>query len=75
MRRWGVLGLIALYVLRIDVWFWHDATLIAGVPVGLAYHVLFCLLASAWFWWMVTRQWPRELDEAERASVEAGDPT
>lgn len=62
MRRWGVFGLIALYVLRIDLWFWRDATLIGGVPVGLAYHVIFCFLASAWFWWMVSKEWPRGLD-------------
>lgn len=72
VRRWGVLGLLMLYVLRIDLWFWRDATLIAGIPVGLAYHVVFCFLASAWFWWMVSRQWPERLDEAERRAARTG---
>ncbi len=40
------LAAVALFVLHNDVWWWHDATPILGVPIGLAYHFGFCLVTA-----------------------------
>lgn len=41
-----LLALIALYVLHNDVWFWNRPDLIGGLPIGLLYHVGFCLAVA-----------------------------
>lgn len=50
------IGLSVLYLLHNDFWFWSrsDAAL-GGLPVGLAYHVAYCLLVSI-FWSIVVRR-------------------
>ena len=49
MNSWKktLIGLAAiLYVLHNDWWFWNDPQLVLGLPVGLCYHLLFCLGAA-----------------------------
>ena len=47
MSRVAVLVvLILLYLLHFDFWFWHDSQVVLGLPVGLLYHVLYCLLVA-----------------------------
>ena len=45
-RRVLYLGLVALYLLHNDVWFWNRPDLIAGLPIGLLYHVGYCLAVA-----------------------------
>jgi hypothetical protein len=45
--RLAALGLLVLFLLHNDLWWWDDPTLVWGLPIGLAYHVLFCLAAAA----------------------------
>lgn len=45
--RLAALGLLVLFLLHNDLWWWRDATLVGGLPIGLAYHVLFCLVTAA----------------------------
>ena len=43
-----LIGLLALlYVLHNDWWFWDDSQLVLGLPVGLFYHLLFCLVSAS----------------------------
>ncbi len=51
MRRRGILltALLVLLLLHHDFWNWDDATLYLSLPVGLAFHLLLCLAASALF--------------------------
>lgn len=42
--RRAFLLLPPLLILHQNYWMWDDASLIAGLPVNLAYHVLLCLL-------------------------------
>jgi hypothetical protein len=51
-----------LYLLHNDLWLWNDATLIAGLPVGLVYHIGFCFAASLTLYLLVTRAWPTHLE-------------
>lgn len=43
-----LIGLLAmLYVLHNDWWFWDDSQLVLGLPVGLLYHLVFCLVSAS----------------------------
>lgn len=44
-RRLAVVMLIGLFLLRHDLWWWDDPTLVFGLPIGLTSQVLVCLLA------------------------------
>jgi hypothetical protein len=61
--RWILyVGLLALYLLHNDLWFWHDRSLVLGLPIGLLYHFGFCLAASVLMFLLVTYAWPRHLE-------------
>ena len=53
--------LVALFVLHQDVWLWRDPRLVLGLPVGLAYHVAFCLAVTVVLALAVRWSWPREV--------------
>ena len=38
--------LVVLYVLHNDFWFWGTYTIVLGLPIGLLYHIVFCIAAS-----------------------------
>lgn len=60
--RRGVAALLAaLFVLHQDLWWWRDARLVLGLPVGLAYHVAFCLAVTLVLALAVQWSWPREV--------------
>ena len=64
--RWLLyLLLVALYVFHNDLWLWDDPSLVMGLPVGLLYHILFCVAASAVMLLLVKCAWPSHL-ESER---------
>jgi len=40
-------ALVSLFLVHNDLWWWNDPDLVLGMPVGLTYHVIFCLVAAA----------------------------
>ena len=60
-RRALYFVLIALYLLHNDLWLWNNPRLLVGIPVGLAYHVGFCVAASLLMLALVRYAWPRHL--------------
>ena len=58
VRRLAYGALVVLYVLHNDLWFWNDAGRVLGLPVGLAYHVLFVAAVVLTMWWLVRCAWP-----------------
>jgi hypothetical protein len=69
--------LAALYLLHTDLWLWDDPSWSFGLPVGLTYHVFYCLAAAAAMALLVRHAWPSALaveDEAAE-SVPAADRT
>lgn len=63
--RWILYGgLIVLYLLHNDLWFWNDPKIVLGLPVGLLYHALFCVAVSVWMVLLVNYAWP-DLDEEQ----------
>ena len=47
LRRVFLLGIGLFYLLHNDLWLWNDPRLVLGLPVGLVYHLAFCLGAAA----------------------------
>lgn len=60
-------AIIVLAVLHQDFWFWDDATLVFGVlPVGLAYHALYSVVAGLIWFVALHYAWPKEVEEFGR---------
>lgn len=59
-----VLVFVALAVLHQDVWNWDRSDLVFGfMPIGLAYHAAYSLVAAI-FWAVVMKfAWPHKLEE------------
>lgn len=55
-------ALFVLYLLHNDLWLWNNANLIFGIPIGLFYHVGFCVAASLLFYAIVKNLWPAHLE-------------
>ena len=51
-----------LYLLHNDLWLWDDPSMVLGLPVGLTYHVIFCLVAALLMVLLVRHAWPRHLE-------------
>lgn len=60
--------LLVLYALHTDVWYWDDASIVLGLPIGVTYHVLWTLVVSAAFWLAVQYAWPDDLEVPEPAA-------
>jgi hypothetical protein len=59
-----LLAVAAVYLLHQDIWFWRSARpLVFGIlPIGLAYHAAYCLLAAVLMWAVTRVAWPDHLD-------------
>ncbi len=62
--KWVVYSMVLLLaVLHQDFWNWDNATLVLGfLPAGLAYHMLFSLLASIVWALAVKFAWPSHIE-------------
>lgn len=59
---------VVVLILHQDFWLWTDKTLVFGfLPIGLAYHALYALIAAFMMWLLVRFAWPTEIEEAEAA--------
>lgn len=66
MKLLASAAMALLVVLHHDIWAWHDARRLLGLPIGLSYHVLSSLAASLVLAWLVRVAWPDEGDEEAR---------
>ena len=62
MRRILYVAMVVLYVLHNDLWFWEDAQLVLGLPIGLTYHIFYCVVSAGLMALLVYYAWPRGLD-------------
>jgi len=66
MRKLVIVLAVLLAILHQDFWLWDSKVLILGfLPIGLAYHVLYSLMAACLSLLAIKYWWPRE--EAEVA--------
>ena len=64
-------GVVLLFVLHHDFWFWGSKTLVFGfMPIGLFYHLMFSLAAAGiwaaavkWAWPSRIEEWASELED------------
>jgi hypothetical protein len=57
----------ALYLAHQDIWFWRSARpLVFGfLPIGLAYHAVYCVAAALLMWALTTFAWPAHLERVD----------
>jgi hypothetical protein len=60
-------ALLLLAVLHQDLWLWNDARMLFGLPIGLTYHVLYCLAVVVLMALLVRFAWPTHLDAGDGA--------
>ena len=68
MKKWLLTSaVIVVALLHQDFWFWKDGTLLFGfLPVGLAYHMSYSVLASLTLWLLVRFARPAAPEEPEK---------
>lgn len=65
---WVVLVLL----LHQDMWFWKDRTLVFEyLPIGLAYHAGYAILACLTMALLVRFLWPSHLEEEDEETINA----
>jgi hypothetical protein len=59
------IAIVVLYGLHQDFWFWRSARpLVFGfLPIGLAYHGVYCVAAALLMWTLTKVAWPHHLEE------------
>ena len=67
MKRLLYAALAVLFLLHQDFWFWNDGRMVLGLPVGLTYHVLYCLAAAAMMALLVKFAWPADVEDGDSA--------
>ena len=67
---WIIVVLLAvLLLLHNDFWFWNDARLVLGLPIGMVYHIAYCFAATGMMVLLVKHAWPAHIDnDDEEAS-------
>lgn len=63
-KIWLFCLLFLLYILHTDFWNWRDNSLVLGLPIGLLYHIGFCLATVAVLSSLVRWAWPIEDEES-----------
>ncbi len=56
-------ALVVLFLLHNDLWLWNDASLVFGLPAGLAYHIGFSFATAIVLTLLVIHAWPEGLDQ------------
>ena len=65
MKRWIIIiGFIVMAVMHQDTWNWDNSNLVFGfIPVGLAYHAGYSIVAALFWALVVFFAWPTHLEE------------
>jgi chromate transport protein ChrA len=70
-----VLMVITVYALHQDFWNWKtNVPLVFGIlPIGLAYHAAYSILASIMMAVLVKFAWPKHLESTESETAKSGE--
>jgi len=73
--RFLLIGLVILLaILHQDFWWWDDTSLVFGfLPIGLAYHALYSVMAAGVWFLFVRFNWPEELEAYAEGGQKMGD--
>lgn len=69
MKPWVWIAVLVLALLHQDWWLWNDDAVVGGfLPVGLAYHALYSLVATGLWLLVAWHAWPEALDDEPEES-------
>ncbi len=56
---------VTVYLLHQDCWNWrkYEPLVFGFIPIGLAYHAGFSILAAVMMWVLVKFAWPKDLED------------
>jgi len=70
-----ILLAILLGILHQDFWFWDSDTMVMGfMPIGLAYHALYSIMAAALWALAIKIAWPYDLERLAEDTPSANKP-
>ena len=59
------IALVALFLLHNDFWLWDNPKVVLGLPVGLLYHIGFCVAAAILMALTINYAWPSHLQDED----------
>ena len=64
--RWMLyIGLVVLFLLHNDFWLWGNPQRVIGLPIGLLYHIGFCVAASILMMLIINHALPSQPQDEE----------
>ena len=68
-------GTLILTLLHQDIWFWDNyETFVFGyLPIGLAYHAAFSIVAAIWWGAVMMFAWPHHLEALAEEDSDSSD--
>jgi hypothetical protein len=66
-RTFATLGVLMLYLLHQDIWFWRDVRpiVLGFLPIGLSYHVGYTIISAVVLAALVRWCWPSHLENTK----------
>ena len=62
--RWILyIGPAVLFLLHNDIWLWDNPKRVLGLPIGLIYHIGFCVAAAILMALVINYAWPQHLQD------------
>ncbi len=59
------IALVVLFLLHNDFWLWDSPKIMLGLPVGLLYHIGFCVAAAVLMVLTINYAWSRHLQDED----------
>ena len=67
-------ALLVMAALHQDFWNWRDASLVFGfLPVGIAYHAAYTIIAALLMWLLAKFAWPAHLEQEVASATPSED--
>lgn len=62
---WVLVLPVAVTAVYLNYWMWDVSAIVLGLPVNLLYHVVLSLALSPLMFAVISRAWPRYLDDED----------
>ena len=64
--RWTLyIALVILFLLHNDFWLWDNPKVVLGLPIGLLYHIGFCVAAAILMMLIINHALPSQFQNEE----------
>ena len=64
--RWILyIGLVVLFLLHNDFWLWDNPQRVIGLPIGLLYHIGYCIVAAILMMLIINHALPSQFQDEE----------